>query len=255
MNETSEAYNNVLDFLYGRIDYERKDTPQRTKGFKLDRMRELLRRLGNPQDSLPIIHIAGTKGKGSTAHMIVAVLSAAGLRCGLYTSPHLETLEERFVINDTICTPAELIKLVDLVSPAVSDLDKLSETDKQSVGQPTFFEITTAMALLYFQRQNVDLAVLEVGLGGRLDSTNVCQPCVSVITSISFDHVDILGNTLRMIATEKAGIIKTGVPVICGVDQTEPKETIQRIAADLDAPLWNIHDDFHFLQPATGIEI
>ena len=244
MNETVEAWNDVLAFLYDRIDYERQDTPQRTRGFKLDRMRELLRRLGNPQDSLPIIHIAGTKGKGSTAHMIASVIDAAGLRCGLYTSPHLENLEERFIIQGTACSTAKLRELVELVRPAVVEMEKLAENGKQQASPPTFFEIITAMALLYFHQQRVDLAVIEVGLGGRLDSTNVCQPRVSVITSISYDHVHLLGNTLSLIAREKAGIIKPGIPIVSGVLQEEPRTTIQKIAEQQGAPLWNIQDDF-----------
>jgi dihydrofolate synthase/folylpolyglutamate synthase len=251
MKDIVKAWNNALTFLYDRIDYERQDTPQQVQSFKLNRMHELMRRLGSPQQHLRIIHIAGTKGKGSTAHMIASVLQAAGLRCGLYTSPHLETLEERFVINGMACQPAKLIELVELVRPAVEEMDQLATTTGQHVGRPTFFEITTAIAFLYFHQQEVDLAVVEVGLGGRLDSTNVCQPCVSVITSISYDHVHLLGDTLHLIATEKGGIIKPGVPVVSGVQQDEPRATIQEIAQRRGSPLWSIQENF-FIGDSDG---
>jgi len=253
MKDRVEASNDVLNFLYGRIDYERRDTPQRTKSFKLDRMRELMRRLGNPQDHLKIIHIAGTKGKGSTAHMIAAVLNAAGLRCGLYTSPHLETLEERFIVDGHICSSTELIELIGLIRPVVTEMDKLADNGADHTGRPTFFEITTAIALLHFYRQHVDLAIVEVGLGGRLDSTNICHPCVSVITSISYDHVHLLGNTLALIAAEKAGIIKPGVPVISGVLQEEPKNTIREIARQRGCPIWTLQEDFHVQAPSAEL--
>lgn len=245
MKDRVDTSNDVLNFLYDRIDYERKDTPLCNQSFKLDRMRDLMRRLGDPQDHLKIVHIAGTKGKGSTAHMIAAVLNAAGLRYGLYTSPHLETLEERFIVDGQICSSNELTEIIGLIHPVVQEMDRLAETEPDSNGKPTFFEITTAIALLYFFRQDVDLAIIEVGLGGRLDSTNICKPCVSVITSISYDHVHLLGDTLELIATEKAGIIKENVPVISGVEQDGPREVIQRIAEQRDAPIWTLHEDFH----------
>ena len=253
MKDRVETSNDVLNFLYGRIDYERNDMPQRTRSFQLDRMRELMRRLGNPQDHLKIIHIAGTKGKGSTAHMIAAVLNAAGLRCGLYTSPHLETLEERFVVDGHICSATELIELIGLIRPVVTEMDKLADNGADHTGRPTFFEITTAIALLFFYRQHVELAIVEVGLGGRLDSTNICHPCVSVITSISYDHVHLLGNTLALIAAEKAGIIKPGVPVISGVRQKEPQNTIREIARQHGCPIWTLQEDFHVQVRSAGL--
>ena len=131
----------------------------------------------------------------------------------------------------------------------VEEIDRLATTTEQHIGRPTFFEITTAIAFLYFHQQKVDLAVVEVGLGGRLDSTNVCQPCVSVITSISYDHVHLLGDTLHLIATEKAGIIKPGVPVVSGVHQEEPRTTIEEIAQQRGSPLWNIQEHFFASDP------
>lgn len=234
----------ALEFLYGRINYERtaRGVPGGSQ-LNLDRMRRLLDGLGNPEDSLKAVHIAGTKGKGSTALMIANALTAAGYHTGLFTSPHLERLEERICIDGAECTPGELVELVAAVRGTVARLDR--EASDPAVN-PTFFEITTAMAMLHFVRRGVDAAVLEVGLGGRLDSTNVCRPVVTVITSISFDHTQQLGNTLALIAGEKAGIVKPGVPLICGVTQDEPLNAIQRIVAERVASIHRLAKDFEF---------
>jgi dihydrofolate synthase/folylpolyglutamate synthase len=231
--------------LYGRLNYERPHAGMRRRwALNLDRMERLLAGLGDPQDALRIVHVAGTKGKGSTATMIAAVLTSAGLRTGLYTSPHLEQLEQRMQIDGRCCTSDELAALVEAVRPVVENIDAKSAGDV--LAQPTFFEITTAMALLYFHTQRVDAVALEVGLGGRLDSTNVCTPRVSVITSISFDHMEQLGKTLALIAGEKAGIIKPGVPVITGVTQSEPLEVIESIARERGAPLRRLGREFDY---------
>jgi len=239
-------HQSALEFLYGRINYERtaRGVPSGSH-LNLDRMRQLLDGLGNPQDSLKAVHIAGTKGKGSTAAMIASSLTAAGYRTGLYTSPHLERLEERICIDGVDCTPSELVELVDALRGAVAKLDREARASDPP-GNPTFFEITTAMAMLHFARRDVDAAVLEVGLGGRLDSTNICRPVVTVITSISFDHVQQLGNTLAAIAGEKAGIVKPNVPLICGVTQDEPLSAIQQIVAQRGAPIHRLGKDFEF---------
>jgi dihydrofolate synthase/folylpolyglutamate synthase len=209
-------------------------------------MQSLLAKLGNPQDALPIVHIAGTKGKGSTSAMIAAVLSAAGFRTGLFTSPHLECVEERIVIDGRQCTTAEFDTMIEAVRPAVEELDRTAgESAFEDIG-PTYFEILTAMALLYFKRREATAVVLEVGLGGRLDSTNVCRPKVSVITSISFDHTAQLGNTLQAIAREKAGIIKPGVPVVSGVIEEEPRDEIRRIAEANGSRLVEAELDFRY---------
>lgn len=252
----------ALDFLAGRVDYERSlSIPYQTHCFKLDRMRELLARLGNPQDRLPIVHVAGTKGKGSTSAMIGAVLQAAGRRTGLFTSPHLERIEERVTIDGRPCPAEEIVRLLGQVRPLVEALDAQAAADDPTGGRATYFEIVTAMALLYFVEQGVDAAVLEVGLGGRLDSTNVCTPRVSVITSISFDHTRQLGSSLSEIAWEKAGIIKPGRPVVSGVSLDEPRDVIRQVCRELGSPLAELGPDFTFdyqapqhleLAPAPG---
>ncbi|HVT30347.1 MAG TPA: folylpolyglutamate synthase/dihydrofolate synthase family protein, partial [Lacipirellulaceae bacterium] len=200
-----------------------------------------------------IVHVAGTKGKGSTSAMIASILTTAGYRTGVFSSPHLERIEERFVVDGAPCSADELIALVNRVMPMVRAMDEEAAADGEtaydeaaSAAGPTYFEITTAMALLHFVERQADAAVLEVGLGGRLDSTNVCLPVVSVITSISFDHMRQLGNTLGSIAREKAGIIKPGVPVICGVTDPEPQAVIGQTARDHGCRLIQLGRDFDF---------
>ncbi len=236
----------ALTFLLGRVDYERfVVTPYSERRLKLARMRELLARLGNPQDSLPIVHVAGSKGKGSTAAMIAGMLTAAGYRAGLYCSPHLHRIEERFIVDGQPCDGDELAALVELLRPAVTAMDAAAGGEPYETG-PTFFELTTAMALLHFVRRGATAAVLEVGLGGRLDSTNICQPRVAVITSISFDHTRQLGKTLAAIAREKAGIIKPGVPTVSGVRDEESRQVIAEIAQERGSQLLEVDHDFGF---------
>jgi dihydrofolate synthase/folylpolyglutamate synthase len=209
-------------------------------------MRELLARLGDPHYDLPVVHIAGTKGKGSTAAMTAAVLSAAGYRTGLYTSPHLDRIEERISVDGRPCDSADLVELAEEVMPPVEAMEKVASTaDPPEVG-PTHFDILTAMALLFFARRKVDLAVLEVGLGGRLDSTNLCRPQVSVITSISLDHTKQLGNTLESIAREEAGIVKPAVPVVSGVLDCGPREVIRQVCGQRGCRLAELGLDFGF---------
>jgi len=238
-------YSTALDFLLTRINYERTvAVPYHTGAFKLDRMRRLLTLVGDPHLGLKAVHIAGTKGKGSTAAMIAGALQAAGMRTGLYTSPHLAAIEERMAIDSQPCSQEEFASLVSELEQAVEKLP-LFGAAKES-GGPTFFEVTTAMAFLHFARRKVDCAVLEVGLGGRLDSTNVCEPSVTIITSISFDHTRQLGNTLAAIAGEKAGITKPGVPMVSGVVAEEPREVIRRVAREQGAPLFERGKEFDF---------
>jgi dihydrofolate synthase/folylpolyglutamate synthase len=245
-----KAYQDALDFLFGRIDYERATViAYDRREFRLDRMRELLRRLDNPHDAFAIVHVAGTKGKGSTAAMIAAVLTAAGYRTGLYSSPHLDRIEERMAVDGRPCAAADFVDLLECVRPIVEAMDQRAGSTN-SAGRPTYFEVTTAMALLGFARRHVDAAVVEVGLGGRLDSTNVCQPAVSVITSISFDHMKQLGNTLTSIAREKAGIIKPGVPVVCGVMDREPQAVIEQTARQRCCTLAQLGEHFDLMYVA-----
>lgn len=239
------SYDAVLRFLYERVDYERNQAAlYSSDAAKLDRMRELAARLGNPHDRFPIVHVAGTKGKGSTSAMLAAILGRAGHRTGLFTSPHLERLEERLAIDGGSCPPESLMELANRVKPHVEAMDRQAE----AVGQtgPTYFEITTAMALLHFLDQKVAAAVLEVGMGGRLDSTNICLPCVAVITSVSLDHTRQLGDSVEAIAWEKAGIVKPQVPVVSGVTRDGPRAVVRRVCRDLDAPLEELGLDFDF---------
>ena len=245
----------ALRFLAHRINYERSQTmPYDPARLGLERMQRLLDRLGNPERGLAVVHVAGTKGKGSTSAMIGSVLSAAGYRTGLFTSPHLDRIEERMAVDGQACSGEELVELVELVRPAVEALDR-EQPGNSGPGGPTYFEITTAMALLHFARCHADAVVLEVGLGGRLDATNVCTPLISVITSISFDHTELLGDTLAAIAGEKAGIVKPGVPVVSGVEAAEAAEVIRRICRERGCRLIERGSDFDFdYQPPRHLE-
>jgi len=237
----------ALAYLVSRIDYERSlAIPYSQRTFKLDRMKKLVERLGNPHLMYPVVHVAGTKGKGSTSAMIASVLTAAGYRTGLYTSPHLHRLEERLAVDGQPCTPDELAELVSEVRGVVSELDAEAAACQPTEAGPTYFDLTTALAMLHFARRGVDLAVLEVGVGGRLDSTNVCRPAVCVITNISFDHMNLLGNTLTAIASEKAGIIKSPAPVVSGVVDPEPQHVIRSVAASAGCPLRELGQHFGF---------
>jgi dihydrofolate synthase/folylpolyglutamate synthase len=185
----------------------------------------LCRFLGNPERKFKSIHIGGTNGKGSTSHLIAAVLQEAGYKTGLYTSPHLKDFRERIRINGTMVPKEFVIDFTERIIPSIDELN------------PSFFEITVAMAFDYFAQEKVDVAVIEVGLGGRLDSTNVISPDLSVITNIGWDHMNVLGNTLEKIASEKAGIIKKNVPVVIGQTQTETEKVFIEKASVMDAPI------------------
>jgi len=239
-----DAHQDALAYLFSRLDYEREGMPRTLAELGLGRMRRLMRRLGDPQRGLRIVHVAGTKGKGSTAAMMAAALSASGVRTGLYTSPHLDRLEERYQIDGVAISPAEMVGLVDEVRSAVAAMEA-DAPPRRRLGA-TFFEITTAMALLHFARREAGAVVLEVGMGGRLDSTNVVRPLVSVVTSIALDHTRQLGDTLGAIAREKAGIFKRGTPAVSGVQEAEPREAVRRVAAARRAPLREIDVDFRF---------
>lgn len=243
MAKTIETYDAAIDFLYGRINYERVDSrAYSTSDFKLDRMRMLLALLDNPQEKIPAVHVAGTKGKGSTCTMIASVMAAAGQKVGLYISPHISAFEERMTVNGVRPTPTELVNLVRRLLPAVAEMDNLS-----GQMQPTYFELATAIAWLYFADCRADLVVLETGLGGRLDSTSVCCPRVCVITNVSRDHTQILGSTIRQIAWEKGGIIKPGVPLICGITQPDALELIEHLCQERRSQLVLLNRDLEVI--------
>jgi len=202
------TYQEVQDYLFTQLPmYQRQGVSAFKKN--LDNIIALCEVLGNPQDKFKSIHIAGTNGKGSTAHIIAAGLQANGCRVGLYTSPHYKDYRERIKINSEFISESEVI---DFVKSHKNDFQKI---------QPSFFEITVAMAFSHFANQKVDIAIIETGLGGRLDSTNIITPLLSIITNISLDHQSMLGDTLELIAREKAGIIKKNIPVIIGEYQED----------------------------------
>jgi dihydrofolate synthase/folylpolyglutamate synthase len=234
--DTELAYNQALDYLYSFVDYSLKKASELAKAdFNLDRMRDLMALLGNPEQKYPVLHVAGTKGKGSTSALMAAALTAAGYRTGLYTSPHLQDYVERIQIDGKNVSHVELVQLVEMVKPHVAAVPKL-----------TTFEITTAIGFLYFAQQNVDAAVIEVGLGGRLDATNVVTPRVSVITSLSYDHMAVLGDTLTLIAGEKAGIIKPDVPVVSSPQKDEARVVLEKVAQERGSPLTLVGRDVTF---------
>ena len=236
MPDAEASYAAALEYLYSFVDYSLKHSSELAKAdFNLDRMRMLMAELGNPQDRYPTVHVAGTKGKGSVCAFVASGLHAAGLKVGLYTSPHLLDYAERIRIDAEPIPHQALAELVEEIKPVVAHVPKL-----------TTFEITTALAFMHFARQHVDAAVIEVGLGGRLDATNIILPKVSVITSLSYDHMAVLGNTLAQIAGEKAGIIKPGVPVISAPQKPEALEVLVRVAAERNAPFTLVGRDITF---------
>lgn len=230
------AYNKALDYLYSFVDYSLKHASELAKAeFNLDRMFALMEELGNPQKEYPIIHVAGTKGKGSVSALCASALQAAGYKVGLYTSPHLLDYVERIQINGEPISHELMIELAEEIKPAVLRVPFL-----------TTFEITTALGFLAFAKQGCNAAVIEVGLGGRLDATNIVMPRVSVITSLSYDHTAVLGDTLAKIAGEKAGIIKQGVPVVSSPQKDEALEVLERVARLKNSSLTLVGKDVKF---------
>lgn len=221
------SYRETLEYILSRTDFERdRGTPYNQRDWRLTRVEELLAQLGKPHRAYPSVHIAGTKGKGSTTAMVDSILRAAGYRVGMYTSPHLHTFRERIQLQGRPIPEEDLVTLVEEIRPIVNARPKTS-----------VFELITALAMWHFARQEVDLAVFEVGLGGRLDATNVLTPLVSLITSISIDHIGVLGTTLAQIAREKAGIIKPDVPVVSSPQRPSAMRVIRETAAAQQAPL------------------
>ncbi|MBL4885168.1 MAG: bifunctional folylpolyglutamate synthase/dihydrofolate synthase [Planctomycetaceae bacterium] len=239
------SYSQAVDALYRRINFESlaagKPGGYSSGDFKLDRMRNLLEALDSPHEKIPAVHVAGTKGKGTTCTLVASILQEAGYRIGLFTSPHMYRIEERFQVNGQSPTPLRFTQMVNQLMPF---LDKLDGPESQL--NATFFEIINAIAWLYFLEEEVDIVVLETGLGGRLDSTIFCQPLVTAITSISLDHTKILGETIGEIAREKAGILKTGIPLVSGVLDPQAQQTIHEIAIQRDCPVVQLGRDFDY---------
>ena len=207
--------------------------------FGIDRMRRLSAALNHPERSYPVVHIAGTNGKGSVAAMLESILRAAGHRTGLYTSPHLVKLGERVQVDRQLLTEAEIVAYAAELQPVADKISAFSPDER-----PTFFEFMTAMAFLQFQRKQVEVAMIEVGMGGRLDATNVVQPDVTVITSIGLDHCAELGHTHAAIGREKAGIIKPGMPVVIGLLPEEAEQVAREIAAENNAPVHSVRETY-----------
>lgn len=235
MNPNLErSYLQALDYLNRFVDYE-KGMPHAYSpvSFNLERTARLLAGLGQPQEQYPCLLIAGTKGKGSTAAFLESILRASGRRIGLYTSPHLHTWRERIQVERRPIAKAEVVAWIERLRPLVEEMRERGEQ-----GPPTYYEISTALALGYFAEQGVDVAVLEVGLGGRLDATNVVTPRVSILTTIGYDHMDILGHTLAQIAGEKAGIVKPAGWAVSAVQQEEAQEVIRETCRRQEALFW-----------------
>ena len=236
MVDNEEKYQSTLNFLYSFIDYSlTRNLRYSPEKFNLERMKSVMHLLGDPHLDYPVVHVAGTKGKGSTCALIANVLKTAKYKVGLYTSPHLQEFTERIKVDNIDIEKDILISLVEEIKPIINNLEGL-----------TTFEITTALAFLFFSRIKVDIAVIEVGLGGRLDATNVVQPMVSIITTISKDHVKILGNTLEKIAKEKAGIIKNNIPVIISFQKPRITQLIKTITQDNNSPFLEVQREYRY---------
>jgi dihydrofolate synthase / folylpolyglutamate synthase len=250
--KNSDRLDSLLDWLYARVNYERQSTAT-SDSFKLKNMRALAEQLQNPHLKYPVVHVAGTKGKGSVSAMLGQIFSASGRKTGVYTSPHIEAINQRITLDGLPIPDFHLAEILTRLRPIVDEMDAAAES-VEALRPVTFFEIVTTAAMYYFANKEVDVAVFEVGLGGRLDSTNICVPAVSVIASISFDHTEQLGDTLAKIAYEKAGIIKPGVPIVSGIprNETEPAEVIQSVAQDRQARLLQLGTDFHVATASSG---
>jgi dihydrofolate synthase / folylpolyglutamate synthase len=231
---TPLSYPEALDYLYSFVDYSLERTYRYSaEVFDLARVRGLLSRLGDPHRQFASVHVAGTKGKGSVSALMASSLSAAGYRTGLYTSPHLLRFTERIRVGDEEIPEAEVGRIVGELRPHIEAVPGL-----------TTFELVTALGFVYFAQREVDVAVIEVGLGGRLDATNVLTPRVAVITSLSYDHMHLLGHTLSQIAGEKAGIIKPGVPVVLAPQQREAERVVEQVAEQQAAPIIKVGRDW-----------
>jgi dihydrofolate synthase/folylpolyglutamate synthase len=229
----NDSYNKILKLMYSLKRFGIK--------LGLSTIREILKGLGNPQNNFSCIHVAGTNGKGSVASALASILNASGYKTGLYTSPHLVRFNERITINNQPISNANVIEAY----KAVKQVHRGSR-------EPTFFEFTTAMAFYEFDRQKIDWAVIETGMGGRLDATNIIKPALSIITNISVEHRKYLGNTIAQIAGEKGGIIKKNTPVIIGIKQKHAIAVVKEIASEKSAPVFRLGDDFKVKRNKSG---
>ena len=227
------TYQDTLDYLYAKLPMYNRIGAAAIKN-NLDNTLAICEYLGNPEKKYPSIHIAGTNGKGSSSHMLASILQAAGYKTGLYTSPHLYDFRERIKVNGQMCPEHFVTEFTNKVKPIIEKIE------------PSFFEITVGMAFEYFAQEQCDIAIIETGLGGRLDSTNVIQPILSLITNIGWDHMALLGNTLPAIATEKAGIIKKYTPIVISEVIDETKSVFEQTASKLDAPIYFAEDFLQF---------
>ncbi len=236
MNFTSAE--NAFEYLGSFMNFERS-RKQTIRDYRLDRMKKLLKHFGNPEKSFKIIHIAGSKGKGSTGILTASALSAAGFKTGLYTSPHISTYKERITLAGSFFNENEYINTVEEIAQRLQSFTIDNETGSS---EATTFELLTLMAFLMFKKSGCSWAVIETGIGGRLDATNVVSPEMVVITPIEKEHTDILGNTLEQIAFEKAGIIKKGVPVFTSYQEKPVLSLLREKAKNLSAPFYTLKD-------------
>jgi len=237
------SYKEIIEYLYALQKHGIK--------LALANSYRLMELMDNPNRKFRAVHVAGTNGKGSTSVYIAGMLMAAGFRVGLYTSPHLVSFTERIRINGTPITEARVVDLAERVRNASRGLPAIEGSGEMS---PTFFEVTTAMAFTCFAEEGIDIAVIEVGMGGRLDSTNVIRPLVSVITNIDLEHTEFLGGTLEQIAGEKAGIVKPSIPLVTGVTQPQAISVIESAAAAQQAPIFRLGKDFSAEYAGIGSE-
>jgi dihydrofolate synthase / folylpolyglutamate synthase len=236
------TYQETLNYLYSKLPMFSKVG---VSAYKKDITNTVLlcESIGNPHKKFKSIHIAGTNGKGSTSHMLAAIMQTAGYKTGLYTSPHLKDFRERIKVDGIMCDENFVIEFVQKIKLQIDLI------------QPSFFEVTVAMAFEYFALQKVDIAVIETGLGGRLDSTNIIQPIISVITNIGYDHMDILGNTLPEIAFEKAGIIKKNTPVVIGESLPETKQVFINKSHQENAAISFAHENFNLIETSINHQL
>lgn len=235
-------YKEAVNYIFGHTNYEMVPrVPHETGGYDLRRLFELLEQVGNPHLQAKSLHIAGTNGKGSTSAMLASSLIAAGYTTGLYTSPHLVTMRERIMVNDEMISETEVAKILEDMRPEIEAVDK-----RATYGKLTVFEILTALGFVFFAAKKCQFQVMEVGMGGRFDATNVIQPEVCLLTSISYDHMEVLGSTLTQIAGEKCGIIKPGCVVISQPQTEEVEKVIEKTCLDKGAKLLIIGKDIHY---------